>query len=72
MLDSNKLEKMGLAQPLGSVGDVDMPGVLAEAFAHALFLPALKYTAASALIGLHFYNMKFCQCGNPTCTIHEG
>ena len=46
--------------------------VLAEAFAHALFLPALKYTAASALIGLHFYNMKFCQCGNPTCTIHEG
>ena len=34
--------------------------VLAEAFAHALFLPALKYTAASALIGLHFYNMKFC------------
>jgi hypothetical protein len=31
----------------------------------------LKYTAASALIGLHGYNMKFCQCGNPTCTIHE-
>ena len=33
--------------------------VLAEAFAHALFLPALKYTVASALIGLHVYNMKF-------------
>ena len=46
--------------------------VLAEAFAHALFLPALKYAAASTLIGLHIYNMRFCQCGNPTCTFHDG
>ena len=62
---------MGLARPLGSVGVVDMLSV-GRAFANTLFLPALKYTAASALIGLHVYNMKFCQCGNPTCTIHEG
>ena len=46
--------------------------VLSEAFAYALFLPALKYASASGLIGLHVYNMKFCQCRNPTCTIHEG
>ena len=45
--------------------------ILAEAFAHALFLPAVKYGAALGLIGLHIYNMKFGQCGNPTCTIHE-
>jgi hypothetical protein len=44
--------------------------VLLEAFASALFLPAAKYGAASALIGLHFYNMKFCKCGNPECTVH--
>ena len=69
-LDANKLEKWVWRSYLGSVGVLTC-SVLAEAFAHALFLPALKYTAASALIGLHFYNMKFCQCGNPTCTIHE-
>ena len=45
--------------------------VLSEAFAYALFLPALKYASASGLIGLHVYNMTLCQCGNPTCTIHE-
>jgi hypothetical protein len=44
--------------------------VLLEASASALFLPAAKYGAASALIGLHFYNMKFCKCGTPECTVH--
>ena len=44
--------------------------VLMEAFVPELFFPAAKYTAASALIGLHVYNMKYCQCGTPECSLH--
>jgi hypothetical protein len=44
--------------------------VLMEAFAPELFYPAAKYTAASALIGLHVYSMKYCQCGTPECSVN--
>lgn len=43
-----------------------------ESLAPALFSHWAKYSAATALIGLHFYNMKFCKCSTPDCTIHHG
>ena len=46
--------------------------VLMEALVPTLFFPGVKYTAASALIGLHFYNMKYCKCGTPNCEVHYG
>lgn len=46
--------------------------VLMEAFAPELFFPAAKYTAASALIGLHVYNLKYCQCSVLECSVHGG
>jgi hypothetical protein len=46
--------------------------VLMEALVPTLFFPGVKYTAASALIGLHFYNMKYCKCGTPNCEVQYG
>ncbi|HCV87134.1 MAG TPA: MerC domain-containing protein [Deltaproteobacteria bacterium] len=43
-----------------------------EAFRPSAFFPWVKYVAASALICLHFYNLKYCHCGSPQCTAHCG
>jgi hypothetical protein len=32
----------------------------------------LKYIAAFALIGLHFYNLKYCQCKSGNCCTNNG
>lgn len=45
--------------------------ILLENFYPALFAEWIKYSAATALIGTHFYNMKFCHCASEDCVIHR-
>ncbi len=41
--------------------------ILSEWFMPSLFSEWAKYSGALSLIGLHLYNMKFCQCTDDGC-----
>gem|GEM_PF-4123942 len=46
--------------------------ILFETFHPALFSEWVKYSAATALIVSHFYNLKFGRCHSDSCAIHQG
>lgn len=45
--------------------------ILLETFYPQWFAEWVKYSAASALIITHFYNMRFCRCADENCVIHQ-
>lgn len=43
--------------------------VLGETLSLALFPAFLVYLPALAIVGLHVYNLKYCQCAGETCSL---
>lgn len=45
--------------------------ILMEQLSSINYLDYFKYTAAFSLIGLHIYNLKFCQCKSEQCCAND-
>jgi hypothetical protein len=43
--------------------------LLAETFELGLFSKSFIYVPAFAIVGLHFYNLKYCQCSEEECCL---
>ncbi len=45
--------------------------ILNELFEVFVIAEAFSYIAAASLCGLHIYNLKYCQCNDDDCCIHQ-
>ena len=45
--------------------------ILNELFEITHIAEAFTYAAATALCGLHVYNLKYCQCDDEDCCVHQ-
>ena len=45
--------------------------ILNELFEVAHIAEAFTYVAATSLCGLHVYNLKYCQCDDEDCCVHQ-